>query len=119
MNKDNVSNIMNCLLIIVISMLAIGHCQWFKLYNLKSKLNDNNPDIRREAVVELGRLHDSKAIKSFINALNDNDQHARSAAAEALRKIKEKSNKFADRIGRKLTVPPPADAFTLVETFCV
>lgn len=54
---------------------------------LLNSLNDNNANVRYNAVQVLGRIRDSSAVPGLINALNDPEIHIRKSAAWALGEI--------------------------------
>lgn len=51
------------------------------------KLKDKDPDVRRRAAMDLGRIGDARAVEPLISALKDKDRDVCNKAEEALEKI--------------------------------
>jgi HEAT repeat protein len=60
-----------------------------KVGKLIPKLQDKQARVRADAVKELGKIMDSRAVPFLINALKDTDSYVRGQAARALGKIKD------------------------------
>jgi HEAT repeat protein len=76
---------------------GIGHTD--KLSEMLTRLRAEDPGLRRDAAIGLGRLHDAAAVPALIAALRDRSPRVAEEAAEAL-----------GLIGDRAAVPPLVDA---------